>query len=111
MNASRYDSFQAIADPNRREILMMLFKEKRSINSIADEFNISRPAVSKHIKVLCETGFITIEDKGRERMCSLQQTGFNDVQDWINFFEKYWTIQLRSLDTFLKKTAKKNKKG
>jgi DNA-binding transcriptional ArsR family regulator len=113
MNTANYDSFLAIADPHRREILKMLSKKQQSINTIAENFNISRPAVSKHIKVLYSTGFINIEDKGRERYCTLKQDGFLELQEWINYFEKYWLGQLKSLDTFLKEThsTKKNKKG
>lgn len=110
MKASEYDSFLAIADPNRRAILAMLSKEKLSINAIADQFDISRPAISKHIKVLYETGFIEIEDRGRERLCALNQAGFNNIREWIEYFEKYWTQQLTDLDAFLKKGKKKGPK-
>lgn len=107
MNTANYDSFLAIADPHRREILKMLSKKEHSINSIAENFDISRPAISKHIKVLSVTGFITIAEKGRERYCTLNQSGFAEIQDWMNYFEKYWLSQLRSLDNFLKRTAPK----
>lgn len=111
MRFTNYDSFLALADPTRREILMMLSKDARSINGIADNFNISRPAVSKHIKVLYTTGFITIENKGRERLCVLNQQGFNDVSEWINHFEDYWNSKMKNLDQFLskRKPAKKKK--
>lgn len=106
------DCFYALADPNRREILMMLSKEKQNINTLADRFDMSRPAVSKHIKVLTTAGFITITEQGRERYCELSQEGFEELREWINFFEAYWTSQLQSLEKFLharaaKKTAKK----
>jgi DNA-binding transcriptional ArsR family regulator len=106
--SSQFDCFQALADPNRREILMMLTKEKKSINAIADNFNISRPAVLKHVKVLCNTGFITITTRGRERYCELNETGFNDARQWIDYFETYWAAKLKNLDTFLN-TQLKNK--
>ena len=67
MSTETVDAFQALADRGRREILMMVAKEKRSINAIAENFDISRPAVSKHIKILQNAGFINIEEKGRER--------------------------------------------
>lgn len=111
VSSTNYDSFLALADPTRREILLMLSKETQSINAIADNFNISRPAVSKHIKVLYTTGFISIEDKGRERLCALNQQGFNDVMEWINYFEGYWNNQMKTLDQFLKKNNSKKKKG
>jgi len=102
MSRTTYDSFLAIADASRREILMMLTKEKKSINTIADSFNISRPAISKHIKVLADTGFISIEHKGRERVCSLNSKGFQEIQNWVNYFEKFWSKELRKLEILLK---------
>jgi len=99
--SAQLDNFQAIADASRREILLMLTKEKCSINTIAEKFDISRPAVSKHIKVLEQTGFIMIEDKGRERYCMLNPSGFQQIQEWINFFEGYWTDKLQKLESYL----------
>lgn len=107
MSTETVDAFQALADRGRREILMMVAKEKRSINAIAENFDISRPAVSKHIKILQNAGFINIEEKGRERYCVLNQNGFNEVQQWIDMFEEYWTAQFRSLENYLAANAPK----
>jgi DNA-binding transcriptional ArsR family regulator len=98
---NRYDCFLALSDPSRRAILMMLSKESKSINAIADNFDISRPAVSKHIKVLHDTGFITIREQGRERICELDPAGFDEIQEWINYFENYWRTRLINLETLL----------
>jgi DNA-binding transcriptional ArsR family regulator len=68
----RRDVYQAIADPTRRDIIGMLAYESLNLNAISDKFEISRPAISKHIKILTECGLITIEQKGRERFCILQ---------------------------------------
>jgi DNA-binding transcriptional ArsR family regulator len=95
------DSFQALADPGRREILLMVAKEKRSINAIAQNFDISRPAVSKHIKILQNAGFINIEEKGRERYCVLNESGFLEIKQWIELFEEHWMAQMKSLESFL----------
>lgn len=83
----------------------MLSQKKQSINTIADNFTISRPAVSKHIKVLHQAGFITVTEQGRERYCELSQRGFDDVRAWIDYFEEYWKTRLRSLEDFLKNNA------
>lgn len=111
-NDHQLDAFQTIADPSRREILMMLVKEKQNINTLADNFNISRPAVSKHIKVLYNAGFITITEQGRERFCELNPKGFDELKAWINFFEGYWMAKMKNLDAFLKANyaSKKSKK-
>jgi DNA-binding transcriptional ArsR family regulator len=98
------DPFQAIADPNRRQILHLLSKDHLSINSLAENFDMSRPAVSKHIKILYSAGFIIIEDRGRERYCGLRQEGFRELQSWIDFFDKFWNSKLDALGSFLLKT-------
>jgi DNA-binding transcriptional ArsR family regulator len=95
------DAFQAIADPSRREILRLLSKNSLTINSLAENFDMSRPAVSKHIKILEYSGFISIEDIGRERHCILKQDGFNELQGWINFFDTFWKGKLKKLELLL----------
>ena len=95
------DAFQAISDPSRRHILRLLSKDSLSINALAENFDMSRPAVSKHIKVLQYAGFITIEDIGRERYCKLKQDGFNDLQEWINFFDGFWKTKLKKLESLI----------
>lgn len=98
------DPFHAIADVNRREILLLLSKNTQSINSLVGNFEMSRPAVSKHIKILYSAGFITIEDIGRERVCTLKKEGFKELQTWITFFDKFWNTKLDALEIFLNKT-------
>ena len=103
----RADVFRAVSDPNRREILDLLSKNSLTINSLAENFSMSRPAVSKHIKILHEAGFINIEDIGRERYCILQQKGFDDLQQWIGYFESFWKTRLKKLEFLLSEKAKK----
>jgi len=103
MTQQALDIFQVIADPNRRYILELLTQENLSINALAENFDMSRPAVSKHIKALHTAGFISIEDVGRERVCMLNQEGFNDLQDWINYFDGFWKTKLKNLETLLNK--------
>ena len=100
------DAFQAIADPGRRQILMLLTAQKLSINALADNFEISRPAVSKHVKILYEAGFITISDVGRERYCELNPQGFEEVKNWITYFEGFWNSKLMKLEKLLDSTVK-----
>ena len=100
------DAFQVIADPSRRQILKMLTKDSLTINSLAENFDMSRPAVSKHIKLMFSAGFISIKDIGRERYCTLKQDGFNELQDFINYFDKFWTTKLKKLETILNNKSK-----
>jgi DNA-binding transcriptional ArsR family regulator len=110
MATQTIDAFQAIADPSRRQILLLLSQEKQTINSLVDNFDISRPAVSKHIKLLQLSGFITIEDVGRERVCALNEDGFKEVQQWINFFDAFWKGKMKKLGTALNNKKQSSKK-
>src|SRR5215468_4123511 len=106
MSTQTLDAFQVIADPNRRQMLVMLSKDSMTINSLAENFEMSRPAVSKHIRILYQAGFISIKDIGRERHCVLKQDGFNELQDFIDYFDNFWTSKLKKLETILKNKAK-----
>lgn len=99
------DPFQVIADPSRRHMLQLLSKNSLTINSLAGNFNMSRPAVSKHVKILYNAGFISIQDIGRERHCILKQDGFNELQEWINYFDKFWLTKLKKLETLLQQKS------
>src|ERR1051326_7375717 len=106
MQTQTLDTFQVIADPSRRQMLIMLSKDSLTINSLAQNFDMSRPAVSKHIKILYGAGFISIKDIGRERHCVLKKDGFDELQSFINFFDNFWTSRLKKLQDLLTKQAK-----
>src|ERR1700709_2309144 len=95
------DAFQVIADPSRRQMMQLLSKESMTINALAENFDMSRPAVSKHIKIMYNAGFISITDIGRERHCTLKQDGFKELQEFINYFDKFWINKLKKLQTLL----------
>src|SRR5450631_4426404 len=106
MPAQKLDVFQVIADPSRRQMMQLLSKHSMTINSLAENFDMSRPAVSKHIKIMFTAGFISIKDIGRERHCTLKQDGFNELQDFINYFDKFWATRLKKLETILNNKSK-----
>src|SRR5215475_8775391 len=106
MTAQTLDAFQVIADPSRRQMLMMLSKDSMTINALAENFEMSRPAVSKHIKILYGAGFISIKDIGRERHCVLKQDGFNELQHFIDYFDKFWTSKLKKLENLLNERSR-----
>jgi DNA-binding transcriptional ArsR family regulator len=108
MQQQRLDAFQVIADPSRRQILYLLSKDSQTISSLAENFDMSRPAVSKHIKVLNESGFITIQDIGRERHCSLHQDGFKELQKWLEYFDAFWANKLGKLGILLNEKKTNN---
>jgi DNA-binding transcriptional ArsR family regulator len=97
------DAFQVIGDPSRRKMLMLLSEDSLTINSLAEYFDMSRPAVSKHIKILYNAGFISIKDIGRERYCMLKKDGFEELQAWISYFDQFWTFKLKKLESLLNK--------
>lgn len=106
MRTQSLDAFQVIADPSRRQILMMLSKDSMTINTIAENFDMSRPAVSKHVKILYNAGFISITGIGRHRHCILKQDGFEEIQEFINYFDKFWTNKLNKLQSLLNNKSK-----
>lgn len=95
------DVFQVIGDPSRRKMLMMLSADSLTINSLAANFDMSRPAVSKHVKILETAGFISIQDMGRERYCTLKKEGFEELQAWLAYFDEFWASKLKKLETLL----------
>ncbi|MBS1686077.1 MAG: winged helix-turn-helix transcriptional regulator [Bacteroidetes bacterium] len=101
MNPTTLDAFQVLADPSRRYMLQLLMAERMTVGALAENFDMSRPAVSKHIRILQEAGFISIQDVGRERYCALKPDGFQEVQDFISSFDRFWTSRLHKLSTLL----------
>lgn len=107
----RRDVFQAIADPTRREIINMIAHQSLNLNAVAENFDISRPAISKHIKILTQCGLIVIKQQGRERICEAKLQKLNEVSEWIERYSIFWTSKLEALELFLEKeTASANKK-
>ncbi|MES2626003.1 MAG: metalloregulator ArsR/SmtB family transcription factor [Pseudomonadota bacterium] len=101
---TRRDVFQAIADPTRREIIGLIARQPLNLNAVADQFNISRPAISRHMKILRECGLITIKQQGRERVCEAKLQQLAEVSAFIEQYRVFWTGKLNALDKFLKET-------
>jgi len=104
MNQLRRDVFQAISDPVRREIILLLLKNSLTLNGVAGNFKISRPAISKHVKILEECGLVSIKQRGRERYCKVNPEPLNKIYEWLAYFDKFWDKKLKSLKNFLEKT-------
>ncbi len=109
---TRRDVFQAIADPTRRQIIEMVAQRSLNVNEIAENFDVSRQAVSLHVKILMECGLVSIKKHGRERYCEAKLDQLNDVAEWVEYCKQFWGTQFNSLEKFLKKehTSKKRKK-
>lgn len=101
----RRDVFQAIADPTRRKILSMIARQSLNINSVAENFAVSRTAIYKHIKILTECGLIVIKQQGRARYCEARLQKLRDVSAWVGPYCKYPT-DTRPDDSLPDKTLK-----
>jgi DNA-binding transcriptional ArsR family regulator len=105
----RRDIFQAIADPTRRAIIALIALQAMTPNALAEHFNTSRQAVSKHIKILTECELIKQEQQGREIYYSLEIKKLKEIDKWLDQFRRLWEIQFNQLDKVLA-TIKKQKK-
>lgn len=103
----RRDVFQAIADPNRRAILSLLATNQRlTLNGVAENFRISRPAISRHIKILKECGLVIIVQQGRERYCEARLDKLNEVSVWVEKYRQMWEARFERLDEVLERMKK-----
>ena len=100
---TRRDVFQAIADPTRREIIGYMAGKVMNINAIAENFSISRPAISKQVKILVECGLVVVKQDGKERYCEVRLEKLNEVSQWIENYKKFWDNKLNTLEDYLKK--------
>lgn len=106
---SRRDIFQAIADPTRRAIILLLAAQAMTPNAIAEEFNTSRQAVSKHIQILAECKLVKQQQRGREIYYQINANKIKEVDKWIEQFRKIFETKFNQLDEVLL-TLKKQKK-
>jgi DNA-binding transcriptional ArsR family regulator len=93
--------FKAISDPTRREILGLLRGGGQSVNRIAANFRTSRPAISKHLRLLRSAGLVTARKRGTERICELNAKPLRAVDQWVRDYEAFWADNLASLKQFV----------
>lgn len=109
----RRDVFQAIADPVRRDIIELLAVESLTVNDVAKKFNISRPAISKHLKILNECGVIDFNPVGRERLCIINPEKLIPAFLWIKQYNKLWEDRIDAFENYINtlQTKKNNTDG
>lgn len=107
---TRRDVFQAIADPTRREIIGMIAQQPVNVNTIAEQFDVSRQAISLHLKILSECGLLNIKKSGRERLCEAKLEKLNEVHEWVQQYQKLWTSKLKALKAFVEQEELQSKK-
>jgi DNA-binding transcriptional ArsR family regulator len=106
----RRDVFQAIADPTRREIINTIAYQSMPLNAVVEGFDMSRQAVSKHIKILTECGLIVIKKQGRERYCEARLRKLNEVSEFVEQYRTFWAKKLNDLEAFLLTSEKPQQK-
>ena len=105
----RRDVFQAIADPTRRDIINLIAFKPMNLNAIADNFDVSRPAISQHIKILTECGLIAIKKQGRERYCEPRLKQLDEVAQWVERYRKVWEEKFDAFDNLLEELKNNDK--
>ncbi len=96
-------AFRALADPTRRDILMMLAQQDMTIAEVAENFDMTRAAVKKHLSVLSDGNLITVRPEGRARINTLNPEGLKQVFDWFGYFDAFWDDRLSRLKTSIEK--------
>ncbi len=103
MSPAAQPVFRALADPTRREILVMLAEADLTIGEVSENFDMTRAAVKKHLTMLSDGGLITVTPRGREKVNSLAPEAFGPVRDWLSFFDRFWDERLDALKTAIEK--------
>ena len=103
---ARRDVYQAIADPTRRAIIGMLAEQPQNVNAIAEQFDMTRQAVSLHVKILNDCGLIFIRKAGRDHICEARLDSLSEVSAWVEQYKKHWEAKLDSLEAYLEQLKK-----
>ena len=107
--ATTADVFNAIAEPQRREILNLLRDGECSVNEIAEALDIRQPQVSKHLRVLRTVGLVGVRSDGPQRFYSLQGAGLKQIYDWVSIFERQWNERFDRLADYLNEMQAKER--
>ena len=99
--ATTSDAFNAIAEPQRRDILALLRGGERPVTDLARDLGMNQPQASKHLRVLREVGAVEVRDEGRQRLYRLNGRALKPIHDWITGFERTWSERFDQLDVVL----------
>jgi DNA-binding transcriptional ArsR family regulator len=100
---SRRDIFQAIADPTRRKIIDLIAQQSMNLKTLAEYFDISRPAISQQVKILNECGLVEIKREGRETFCHIQPEELKKIADWAGRYAVLWEQRIDSFEEYVNK--------
>lgn len=99
--ATTTDSFNAVAEPRRRQILDLLAGGEASVNELVARLGLAQPQVSKHLRVLRQVGLVEVRDAGRQRMYRLNGRSLKPIHDWVSTYERLWSGRFEQLDVLL----------
>jgi DNA-binding transcriptional ArsR family regulator len=105
--ATTADTFNAIAEPRRRQILDALAGGERPVNDLVDELGLAQPQVSKHLRVLREVGAVEVREAGRQRLYRLNGRALKPVHDWVKSYEQTWSDRFDLMDEVLADLGRK----
>ena len=100
--ATTSDAFNAIAEPQRREILVLLRGGQRPVTELARDLGMSQPQASKHLRVLREVGLVRVRGAGKQRLYGLDARGLRPVHEWAGSFEQFWNETFDRLDEYVR---------
>jgi len=109
--ATTADAFNAVAEPQRRRILVLLKGRERPVNELAHALRITQPRTSKHLRVLREVGLVDVREAGQQRLYRLDARGLRPVHDWVSGFEELWGQRLDQLNEYVRKQQKERSDG
>jgi len=108
MSEHLQQSFRALSDPTRREILRQLCQQELTIAEVVDKFELTRTAVRKHLTILEEGNLITVTPRGKERITRLNPSGIKSTAEWFSYFDQYWDTALGALKNAIENDNRKN---
>jgi DNA-binding transcriptional ArsR family regulator len=104
--AATSDAFNAIAEPQRREILTLLRGGERPVTELARDLGMTQPQASKHLRVLREVGLVRVRGAGKQRLYELDARGLRPIHDWVGGFERFWSESFDRLDAYVQELTR-----
>jgi DNA-binding transcriptional ArsR family regulator len=109
--ATTSDAFNAIAEPQRRDILVLLRGGERPVTELARDLGMTQPQASKHLRVLREVGLVGVRESGKQRVYGLDARGLRPIHDWVGGFERFWSESLDRLDEYVQELKQPRQEG
>lgn len=109
--ATTSDAFNAIAEPQRREILLLLRGGERPVTDLARDLGMTQPQASKHLRVLREVGLVRVRGAGKQRLYDLDARGLRPVHEWVGGFERFWSGSFDRLDEYVRELKRTRQEG